>query len=156
MANNGARTSAPTIDRRQKMQQALEYRKAGATFEQIAEKLGLSNKGNAYRLVRDALKEVTREPAEEVLILELERLDRMLMGMWGQAAAGDVFAVDRVLKIMDRRAKYLGLDTLSEPDPSKDARAALTDFLTSITTAVAGFTTTPEGKIVPEQPDTGP
>lgn len=48
--------------------------------------------------------------SEEVAIaLELDRLDVMLTGLWAAASTGDVSAVDRVLKIGERRDKLLGL-----------------------------------------------
>ena len=90
--------------------QALELRKAGASYEQIARQVGYSNRGNAYRAVMLGLAEVTQEPALEVQKLELERLDAMLLGLWPQARRGEGAAVDRVLRIMERRAKLLGLD----------------------------------------------
>lgn len=89
---------------------ALELRKAGASYEQIADKLGYSNRGNAYRDVDREIKAITAEPAKQVLTLELERLDAMLMGLWSGARSGNQGAVDRVVRIMDRRARYLGLD----------------------------------------------
>jgi len=42
--------------------------------------------------------------------LELLRLDELLNALWDTAIAGDLKAVDRVLKVMERRAKLLGLD----------------------------------------------
>jgi hypothetical protein len=58
----------------------------------------------------NGIKEIVREPAEEVLRIELARLDEMHAGCWEAARSGDVQALDRALKIQDRRAKYLGLD----------------------------------------------
>ena len=98
------------IDAQEKRARALELRKAGATYDQIAKQVGYSNRGNAQRAVQTALKEITAEPAREVLTLELERLDGMLLSLWPQARRGDVNAVDRVLRIQERRARYLGLD----------------------------------------------
>lgn len=89
---------------------ALELRKAGATHDQIAEQLGVANRSVAWKLVRSAIVEIVREPAEEVLQIELARLDAMLLGCWTKAKSGDPHAIDRALRIMDRRAKYLGLD----------------------------------------------
>lgn len=153
MAHNGAKSGKDTIDARQRMFEVLELRKQGLNFRQIADRVdGISNPGNAYRLFKKALTEVTREPAEEVLTLELERLDTMLVGLWKRASTGDEWAIDRVLKIMDRRARYLGLDELTEPDPSKDARTALAEFMASAITAAAGMTTTPDGHIIPTTP----
>jgi hypothetical protein len=93
-----------------KRRQAVELRLAGATYAVIADRLGYANHGSARKAVLVALKTAIREPAAEVLDRELERLDTMLLGLWAQARRGDVVAIDRVLKIMDRRAKYLGLD----------------------------------------------
>lgn len=52
----------------------------------------------------------TSETAEQVLQLELGRLDQLLAMCMSKALGGDMKAVDRVLYIMQRRAKYLGLD----------------------------------------------
>jgi hypothetical protein len=50
------------------------------------------------------------ELAAEVRTLELDRLDALWLSQYDKAKKGDVSALDRCLKIMDRRAKYLGLD----------------------------------------------
>ncbi|MBP2325344.1 Ni,Fe-hydrogenase III large subunit [Kibdelosporangium banguiense] len=90
---------------------ALELRKAGASYEQIAQQCGYSHRGTAHRAVMQALASVADELAADVRDLELTRLDSMLMGLWRAARDGDGSAVDRVLKIMERRAKILGLDS---------------------------------------------
>jgi len=95
---------------------ALELRKTGMTYEQIAKKLEMSSTG-AYKCVSRALERLeaeTGEKANEVRKLELERLDVMLAGVWKKAQAGNVYAVDRVLRIQERRSKYLGLDAQEE------------------------------------------
>jgi hypothetical protein len=59
------------------------------------------------------------EQADQVVALELERLDTMIRVLWpkvlggtidGKKIAPDLPAMDRVLRLMDRRARYLGLD----------------------------------------------
>ena len=90
--------------------EATRLRLAGATYQQIADKLGYHYKGTAYRAVMRCLKETKREPAEPLKTLELERMDRMLLGLWDKATHGDARAVDAVLRIMKRRAEMLGLD----------------------------------------------
>src|ERR1700722_4049700 len=62
---------------RQRQRQALELRKAGETYRQIADALGYKSKCGAYKAVDGALREVTREPAEAVRELELQRLDEL-------------------------------------------------------------------------------
>lgn len=93
-------------------QAALELRKAGATYRAIGEALGVTPVG-AYKAVMRAIAKLNArviEEAEAVRRLELERLDDLLLAMWPQAKKGNQGAVDRVLRIMERRAKLLGLD----------------------------------------------
>jgi hypothetical protein len=89
---------------------ALELRKAGASYKVIADALGYAHPSGAAQAVVAALKAVVREPAEEVRTLELERLDAALLAIWPAVRAGNFGAVDRVVRIMERRAKLLGLD----------------------------------------------
>lgn len=99
---------------------AVELRKAGATFEEIAGTLGadgrplFSNKGNAYRAVEQALKESVREPALQLIELEVQRLDLMLRALWPQVVSGKLGAVDRALRVAERRARLLGLDAAQQ------------------------------------------
>ena len=98
--------------------QALELRMAGATYRKIATQLGYPNPGNAYRAVARLLTEHARESAEQVRAMELARLDRLLLAVWGKAAAGDVAAVDRALRVMERRARIMGIDAPQKIDIS--------------------------------------
>ncbi len=105
--------------------EALHLRLSGATYQVIAEQLGISAPG-AYKVVMRACERVhakTRESAQVVLHLELMRLDRLLFAVWPLAIEGkSLKAVDRVLKIMERRSRYLGLDA-----PTKTVVGALED-----------------------------
>lgn len=125
------------LDRRERMRIALDLRKQGHTYEQIAadKRINYASRGDAYKLVQDAIKEITREAAQDVLTLELERLDVLLLAMMPLAMKGDEKAVLRVLNVMDRRARYLGLDKAQAPDTSADARQALTDLMGLLTAA---------------------
>ena len=116
----------------------LGLRKAGASYRDIARativKFGADKlpKGfdclYAYKDVKRELEKIRDDMAhdtDEIRAIELERLDTMLMTVWGLATAqpvkdpdtGQVIhstsddtkfkAVDRVLKIMDRRLKLV-------------------------------------------------
>jgi flavin-binding protein dodecin len=102
--------------------EALRLRAAGHTYRRIADMVGWTNPGTAHEAVMSALVEVTREPAETLRDLELARLDAMQGAIWDAALAGELQAVDRVLKIMERRAKLCGLDSehleVAPPDES--------------------------------------
>lgn len=108
--NGGTKTSVKRIEATERARQALELRKAGATFEQIAQKCGYKRAQHAHKVVTAAIRAIPREAAEEVRKLELERLDRMTLALWQRAGKGDTEAINHVLKIMGRRAKLLGLD----------------------------------------------
>ncbi|RJO69781.1 hypothetical protein D5S18_28175 [Nocardia panacis] len=94
------------------MAQALQLRETGANYRQIAQALDIST-STAHSYVEESMKELTREPAESMLSLEISRLDAMLLGIWKKASRGDLQAIDRALKIMERRTKYTGLDQLA-------------------------------------------
>jgi len=112
MAGQGEnQTSERRIKAREKQGKALEYRKGGVTFQKIADLVGYKNACGAEKAVKAALDRITEAPAKEVRKLELERLDNILTSIWGQIAKGHLGAIDRALKIMERRARYLGLDT---------------------------------------------
>ncbi|GAA3371255.1 hypothetical protein GCM10020367_21180 [Streptomyces sannanensis] len=68
----------------------------------------------ACKDVREALSErraVLNEEVEELRSVEAERLDRLWFVAYKQAVRdGNLAAIDRALRIMERRAKLLGLD----------------------------------------------
>lgn len=90
---------------------ALELRKAGVAYAQIAERLGYRSSSGAHKAVSSALKATLREPADELRKLEVARLDAALLAIWRRVQSGDERAIDRLLGIMKRRADLLGLDT---------------------------------------------
>lgn len=100
----------PTVARNAElMRQALELRKQGWSYTQIGQQLGITSR-RAARLVHQALSRWVGEIAEDVRLLELQRLDALLAAYWEPALKGDGTAADRVLRIMEQRAKLLGLN----------------------------------------------
>lgn len=92
------------------VQQALELRTAGASYDAIGKSLKLS-KTRAYELVMAGLADMEasiRESAERTRAVELRRCDSLLLSLWPQRANPRV--TDSILRIMERRAKLLGLD----------------------------------------------
>lgn len=110
MAGTESKASERRIASAEKKRQALELRKAGVGYVKIAEQLGYKSVSSAHDAVMSALKAITKEPAEEVRTMEIERLDAMLFAISPQVRAGHLGAIDRSLRIQERRAKLLGLD----------------------------------------------
>lgn len=81
----------------------------GKTQEAIAEEFGLSQQ-RVSELIRDVRESLPETDLTELRRADLERLDAMLPNNILMAVAGDKDAVNSVLKIMERRAKLLGLD----------------------------------------------
>jgi hypothetical protein len=102
-------------------QQALDLRIAGATYRQIATSLAVSLK-TAYRAVQAALGELddeVQQRAERLRELEAARLDRLNVALANGIKSGDPRAVVAAVRVMERRAKLLGLDaptTISGPE----------------------------------------
>ncbi len=96
--------------------QALTLRIGGAPYRRIGDALGMSESGAAKAVYRalDRMRTEIRESADQYIQLQLERLDKMLMGVWSDAVKGRYGAIDRVLRIEERRSKLLGLDAATE------------------------------------------
>lgn len=107
---NKQKTRRETIEARERGARALELRKEGRTFAEIATEAGYNSPQAAFDAVKRALARIDREPAEELIRLEAERLDALFGIQYLNAQAGDVAALDACMKIMTRRAKLLGLD----------------------------------------------
>jgi len=106
-----SKTSPRRLLAAKKQVKALELRVEGRSFRQIALELKYKGPSGAHKAVDAALERTIREPAEQVRQLELERLDKLQIKPWKLATViGDPKATASVLKIMERRAKLLGLD----------------------------------------------
>jgi hypothetical protein len=126
------RPTSPRIDAAERDAKALELRKDGLTYTQIAERLGIS-RSTAHKHVTRGLHRTRQEPADELRRLEAERLNQL----WAEAMAvlrrrhvlvqsGKVVkdddgqpitddgpllqATTTLLRVMERRARLLGLD----------------------------------------------
>lgn len=90
---------------------ALELRhQHGMTFASIAQELGYETIAGAQKAYRRALKRVEVLNAEDYLQADLDRLDEMTSVYWQSALQGNVRSADMVLRIMQKRADFLGLD----------------------------------------------
>lgn len=113
-----ARTTPTTLQTTEKRADAIRLRIAGLSYEQIAGELGYANRSAAFKAVEAGRREVLAEPADELVALESIRLDAMLRNasqvLEAAKADGDselvLKALDRQLRISERRARLHGLD----------------------------------------------
>ncbi len=95
-----------------RQQAALEYRLGGFSYRDIGAQLGVSGK-TAYYDVQNSIAEieaVKSERAEQLIVIEQLKLDRMEALLNKSANTGDVKAILAKVRIQERRAKLLGLD----------------------------------------------
>lgn len=112
--------------------EALKRRIAGGSYRAIARELGVSE-AQAFRDVQaelDKLAQQAQEEASRLRVLELRRLDEMLIRLSPMLypKSGDnvnLGAIDRALKIMERRAKLLGLDAPEKTEVSGPGGASI-------------------------------
>lgn len=95
---------------RERDRAAVELALAGANLTQIADQLGWAHKSVASRAIHRSLDRHEAPSVAEYRALENARYDRLQTVLWPKALAGDLQAVDRVLRLFERRAKLNGLD----------------------------------------------
>lgn len=134
-----------TLQGAERDREACRLRARRHTYQQISDMLGYGSSGNAHRAVQRTLASIPRDAAEDLVRLELDQLDMMTtavlevleanhyvvsqgrliyLGDDPQPLADDapvLAAVDRLLKIQERRARLLGLD---QPTKSTVTHAA--------------------------------
>lgn len=95
---------------------AQQMRMAGASWEEIACALGYSSKDSARMVVKQARRDRSgdAETLEDIVDLELERLDMLQLICWRTAKDGDIKAIQTILAIMQLRMRLLG--TEKKPD----------------------------------------
>ncbi|WP_343955357.1 hypothetical protein [Nonomuraea longicatena] len=92
-------------------------RLAGMSHDAIARQLGI--KGGAYAVSKDmtralaAAAKAQQESSEQLLEIEIRRLDRLMQALWPKALDGDVKAVEACEKLITRRSYLLGLDQMN-------------------------------------------
>lgn len=123
-ARNGTRSNAAAINTAERRADAVQLRRAGLSFTRIAETLAGKyrqpgyDRASAYRDVRTALDRIIEEPARELKAEELDRLAALQSAHWSAAMKGDVPATVTILRIMQHRAKLVGLESPIKHDVS--------------------------------------
>jgi len=136
-----ARAAAKKIALAERQQIALSLRKSGASFRAIAGHIStLPNnekysEGLAHHDVSTCLKAINEKTAldtEEYRSLELERLDTAQLAIAKKVQSGDLQAIDRWLRIAERRSALLGLDAPIRLRIAQGVEAELTNFLAAL------------------------
>jgi predicted transcriptional regulator len=98
----------------------VEMRKEGYGQRQIADSLGIAV-STVCKDLKYALEEFGTATAEEVAemrALDNARIEEMIKAIWLKAKDGQVGAIDRIVKLLERRAKLNGLDGVVKIAPT--------------------------------------
>ena len=93
---------------------------AGKSYREIGRELNLSH-GRIFQFVKETLDVLEKERLEigmKYVGTEIERLDKMLKILEPKMVDGDIAALQMVVKIQERRAKYLALDSPAKVEHS--------------------------------------
>ncbi len=107
---------ARQIEIAERRQKATQMRLAGMSMQMIADQLGYAGPGAVSKDLTRAMRAAAKAQqlnSEELLQIEVDRLDRMMAGLWSKAITGDTKAVEVVEKIIYRRCQLLGLDLIN-------------------------------------------
>lgn len=144
------RDDKSTIVSAEREAEILSMRRQGWSLSQIGQfqepKLTEQRVG---QIIAAALERKVKEPLEHLRKIELDRLDEMLTAVYPRATDEnpDYNAVDRVLKIMERRAAIAGLNApiqTEEVGVVADAKASLLSKLSQIGERLAARQVTAE------------
>lgn len=95
---------------------AYQLRVAGKSWWDISEELRITEEAASTLVaerIRAAAQLVDEGSRRTLLATELDRLDALQAAVWPQAMAGETKSVEAALKVIDRRARLLGLDAES-------------------------------------------
>jgi len=101
------RATAKSQGRAELARQVLELRLAGFTYEEVRHILGLKSDWQVWNLQQRALKQFAHERPSQLRQLDVARLDRLIRGLWRKAVQGDLPALDRVIKLLNQRERYV-------------------------------------------------
>lgn len=100
----------------QNRKHALELRKGGATYDQIAQALGYADASGARKAVEKAIANIPTESAIDVKAIQIERLNHMLLVLWPKVQGGDERAIQTSLSVMDRLDAIEGTHAATKVD----------------------------------------
>lgn len=135
MATSYAR-NAETADRKAK---AFDLRLSGLSYREIGRELGVSHvtAGDYVRQTIEERKSYVALKADELRDIEVARLDVQLVALWPKRDEPATAAV--LLRLAERRAKFLGLDAPTKLEHMLDPSAVQSVLGFALSGALSGF-----------------
>lgn len=123
MAAPESKTSKRQITAREREAQAIGLRLSGATYQQIADVIGYRGPSSAFNaVIRGLDRMLPVQEADDLRRIMAAQIDKLTFGIWKQATGGHLGALDRVVRLMERKARLLGLDAPVRADITTDGK----------------------------------
>lgn len=105
----GPRPGMTAEERAEEAMQMLHARRSGASYDAIGRQFGLSSRA-VFMKVQKLLSDMPKEEAAELRALESQKLDFAEFSLRAQIKAGNVGAINAMVRISESRRRLLGLD----------------------------------------------
>jgi predicted transcriptional regulator len=113
-------TSKERMKAAERRPKVVALRKAGYTQREIASQLGVvvSTVSKDLKFSLEEFRAATAEEIAEMRDIDNARIEEMIKGLWVKAKNGQVTSIDRMVKLLERRAKLNGLDGVVKIAPT--------------------------------------
>lgn len=98
----------------ERQRQVLELVKAGHDFRTIANQLGYSGPSGAHKAFKSAMQATIQPAANEMRMVQLERLNQLWKTIYPRMVKGELQAIDRGVKLLGEIAELMGLNAPKE------------------------------------------
>lgn len=125
----------------------------GYSAKEISEEIGLPHR-YVWGLARRAIDQHQRKMNDHVAkhtIVDLARLEGMIKALYPKCQSGDKYAIETCLKLLDRKAKLLGLDRPTKVEHS--VTLSLSQLVQGSTAIEVDAQVVPSQAVIPSPPD---
>jgi hypothetical protein len=100
-----------------RVEKALELRRMGYDYSEIAKRCGYADASGAFRAVDREIKKIQKDGAQALVQIQVDQIDLALtvvMEKINQHDKESLWAVDRLVPLLKRKSDLLGLDAKTD------------------------------------------
>lgn len=107
-----ARKKAKVMKRAERQRRVAANLLAGMTYREIAEAMGISlgTISNDANTILATWKAERQTDAGEWIAIQVKRMERVIHAIWTPVTAGDLQAIDRLLRVIEQEGRTLGFE----------------------------------------------
>ena len=105
----------------------------GFTYETIAAKIGIANRGTVHRMVHQAIRERAARGVEELRRVSYDRLEALILTLWPEVERGDIKAIAAALRVITAEIRLFQLDDVAKRTTGGPKTVVQPDLATTAT-----------------------